>query len=212
MAELVKGVAKLALVGYMAYISIKAETGSFARLTDMEAAGILVSIGSSSFRILLKTSGVLVALAALDYGFQRWELEKSLSMTRHEVKEEFKETEGQPLIKSRVRSLQRQLAKKRMMQDVPKATAVITNPTHLAVALRYEHGSMRAPVVVAKGAGLVAERIKDIARTSGVPLIENRPLAQALWKTVEIGKEIPASLFKAVAEVLAYVYRLRVRR
>ncbi|CAD7774511.1 Flagellar biosynthetic protein FlhB [Candidatus Methanoperedenaceae archaeon GB37] len=130
-------------------------------------------------------------------------------MTREEVKEEFRQTEGDPLVKARIRSLQRQMAKQRMMKDVPKADVIIKNPTHLAVALRYVKEEMHAPKVIAKGAGIIAEKIEEIAKSHGIPVIQNKKLAQALYKMVEIGEEIPAVLYQAVAEVLAYIYRLR---
>jgi flagellar biosynthetic protein FlhB len=151
----------------------------------------------------------MAALAGVDYAFQRWSYEKSLRMTRREVQDEYKQTEGDPLIKSRIRSIQRELARRRMMAEVPKADVIITNPTHLAVALRYRAKDMSAPKVVAKGAELVAEKIKEIARAHGVPLVENKPVAQVLYKTVDLGQTIPSSLYQAVADLLAYVYRLR---
>lgn len=212
LVEMIKGILKLAIISYAAYLGIKDEMSNFTGLADMEIRRIASYIGYSSLRIFVKTSWVLIILAILDYVFQRREMEKSIRMTKHEVKEEFKETEGQPLIKSKIKSLQRQMAKGRMMDDVPKATVVITNPTHLAVAVRYEQGKMRAPVVVAKGAGLIAERIKEIARSHKIPMVENKSLAQAIWKGVEIGKEIPVSLYKAIAEVLAYAYRLKAKK
>jgi flagellar biosynthetic protein FlhB len=151
-------------------------------------------------------------LAVLDYGFQRWQFEKRLMMTKQEVKEEFKQTEGDPLIKSRVKSLQREMARKRMMADVPKADVVITNPTELAVALRYHSGEMDAPKVLAKGAGFLAAKIRELAKEHGVAIVEDKPLAQALYKSVEVGQSVPYALYAAVAEVLAYVYRLKGRR
>jgi flagellar biosynthetic protein FlhB len=150
----------------------------------------------------------MFVIAAADYIFQRREFEKSLRMTRQELLEEMKHNENMQL-KARIRARQRQLAMSRMMAAVPKADVVITNPTHLAVALRYEQGKMRAPQVVAKGQRLVAERIKAKASEHKVPLVENKPLAQTLFKSVEVGHEIPADLYQAVAEVLAFVYRLK---
>lgn len=129
-------------------------------------------------------------------------------MTREEVKQEYKETEGDPIVKSRIRSIQRELARRRMMQEVPKATVVITNPTHLAIALRYEKEAMAAPLVVAKGAGYIAEKIKEIAKIHRVPIIEDKPLAKALYK-LDIDTFIPPELYKAVAKILAYIYKLR---
>jgi flagellar biosynthetic protein FlhB len=130
-------------------------------------------------------------------------------MTKQEVKEEYKQHEGDPMIRSRIRSIQMHMARRRMMKEVPKADVVITNPTHLAVALKYERGKMVAPVVLAKGAGHLAEKIREIARAGGIPIVEDKPLAQALYKTVEIGDVIPEEWYKAVAEILAYVYRLK---
>jgi flagellar biosynthetic protein FlhB len=132
-------------------------------------------------------------------------------MTKQEVQDEFKMTEGNPIIKSRIRSIQVHMARRRMMKEVPKADVIITNPTHLAIALKYERGKMSAPVVVAKGAGFVAEKIREVARAAHVPIVENKPLAQALYKTVEIGDVIPEEWYKAVAEILAYVFRLKAR-
>jgi flagellar biosynthetic protein FlhB len=150
-------------------------------------------------------------LAALDYIYQRWQHEESLKMTKQEIKDERKQTEGDPQVKSRIRSLQRQAAYQRMMAEVPKSDVVITNPTHLAVALRFDPAEMAAPRVTAKGADFIAERIRDIARESNVPIVENKPLAQALYKMAELGDYIPVDLYRAVAEVLAYVYRLKGR-
>lgn len=147
-------------------------------------------------------------LALLDYGVQRWKFERSIRMSREEIKQEHKELEGDPLIRSRIKTLQREAARRRMMQDVPKATVVITNPTHIAVALRYQSGETPAPRVVAKGAGFVAAKIREVARAHSVPVVEDKPLARALNK-LEIGVCIPEDLYKAVAKILAYIYRLR---
>jgi flagellar biosynthetic protein FlhB len=151
----------------------------------------------------------MIVLAALDYIFQRWTYEKNLRMTKREVQEEFKQVEGDPQIKSRIRSIQRELARKRMMAEVPKADVIITNPTHLAVALHYRKEEMTAPRVVAKGAGFIAEKIREIAAAHKIPLVENKPLAQALYRTVELGQTIPSNLYQVVADVLAHVYRMK---
>ena len=209
LAELIKGVAKLLLIGYVAYWAVGDEMEKIGVLTDTDTITILTYLGSAAFRVFIKTSWVLIVIAIADYAFQRWELERNLRMTKQEVKEEFKEAEGNPLIKSRIRSLQRELARRRMLGEVPKATVVVTNPVHLAVAIRYEQGRMAAPVVVAKGAGLIAERIKEIATEHNIPVVENRSLAQVLYRKVDVGREIPVSLYRAVAELLAYIYSLR---
>ncbi|MBI5233275.1 MAG: flagellar biosynthesis protein FlhB [Deltaproteobacteria bacterium] len=212
LVELVKSLLKLSVVGYMAYAALSGEIANMVGMIGVDTAGLLMYLGQASFKVLVMTSWVLIVIAALDYGYQFWEHERNLRMTKHEIKEEHKDIEGQPMVKARIRSLQRKLARQRMMQEVPKATVIITNPTHVAVALKYEQGQMKAPLVVAKGAGLVAQRIKEIAKESGVPAIENKILARILWKTCEIGLEIPSSLYTAVAEVLAYVYKLKARR
>jgi flagellar biosynthetic protein FlhB len=162
-----------------------------------------------AIRLALAIAAALALLGVADYAYQRFRFEQSLRMSRQELKEELKREEGDPQMRARIRRLQREAARKRMMQEVPKATVVITNPTELAVALRYERGTMPAPRVVAKGAGFVAQRIVELARQHAVPIVERKPVAQALFKAAQVGQEIPAGLFLAVAEVLAYLYRLR---
>jgi flagellar biosynthetic protein FlhB len=147
-------------------------------------------------------------LAVLDYGYERWKHERSLRMTKDEVREEFRESEGDPHIKAKIKSLQREMARRRMMESVPTATVVITNPTHIAVALRYNKNEASAPKIVAKGKGFVAEAIKELARKNGVPLVEDKPLARALFK-VDIDAYIPVDLYRAVAKILAYIYKLK---
>ena len=151
----------------------------------------------------------MIFLAALDFAFQKWQFEEQLKMTKQEVKEEFKRSEGDPLIKSRIRRVQQEVARRRMMQEVPKADVVVTNPVHLALAVRYDSAAMNAPHVVAKGAEAIAERIKALAREHNIPIVENKELAQNLYKIVEIGDEIPSDFYQTVAEVLAYVYRIK---
>jgi flagellar biosynthetic protein FlhB len=207
--DLAKSVFKILIVGGVAYYTVRGEIPRLLPLADRDAGGILSYVGSVSFTLFVRTALVMFALAALDYFYQRWSFEKSIRMTRQELKEEYKQTEGDPLVKSRIRSVQRDLARKRMMADVPKADVIITNPTHLAVALRYAIGEMEAPKVIAKGAGAVAEKIKEIGRAHAVPILENKPLAQALFKTVEIGQMIPADFYQAVADILAYVYKMK---
>ncbi|MEK7680153.1 MAG: flagellar biosynthesis protein FlhB [Deltaproteobacteria bacterium] len=206
--DLVKSLLKLLALGYVVYINVRKEWAVMPLLVDMDAYTNLKYTAELAFTIMLKSSWVLAVVAALDYFYQWRVFEKGLMMTRDEVREEMKETEGDPMIRARIRSIQRAMARRRMMQDVKKADFVVTNPTHLAVALKYERKKTGAPKVVAKGAGILAEKIKETARRHGVPVIENKPLAQALYKAVEIGSEIPAALYRAVAEILAYVYRL----
>ncbi len=209
-AELMRSILKILIVGYVAYLTVKHRYSQLPGLVVISVADILKFSLTVSFDILYRTCWVLVILAILDYGFQRWQYEKDLRMSKQEVKDEFKQREGDPLIKARIRKMQREIARRRMMEAVPKADVVITNPTHLAVALRYKREEkMRAPKVVAKGAGFLADKIREMARKHSVPLVENKPLAQTLYKGVEIGEEIPEALYKAVAEVLAYVYKLK---
>jgi flagellar biosynthesis protein FlhB len=212
LVELPKALVKFTIIGWVAYATIRQEQAELHTLTDQEVGSIFRYVGLISARILFKTLLVMVALAALDYFFQRWNYEKSLKMTKREVQEEFKQSEGDPQVKSRIRSIQRDLARKRMMSEVPKADVVITNPTHIAVALLYQREKMIAPQVVAKGAGWIAEKIKETARNHGVPIMENKPLAQVLYKTVELGQGIPSSLYQMVADLLAHVYRMKNRK
>ncbi len=210
--EMLKSLLKLVIIGYVAYSTIASELQEIVTLTDRELPAIFAYISRVSFKIFIKSTLVMALLAGLDYLFQRFQHEKKLRMTHQELKEEFKQTEGDPLIKSRVRSLQREMARRRMMAEVPKADVIITNPTHLAVAVTYRNGEMVAPQVSAKGANFLAEKIKEIARSHEIPILENKPLAQALFKTVDLGQMIPPSLYQVVAEVLAYVYRLKNKR
>jgi flagellar biosynthetic protein FlhB len=159
--------------------------------------------------VLLKIVLAFIVLAGVDYLFQRWQLEEQMKMTKQEIKEEYKRTEGDPTIKAEIRRRQQEMARHRMMQEVPKADVVVTNPIHVAVAIRYDATEMRAPIVVAKGMNLVAERIKLLANENDIPLVENPPLARALYKSAKVGKEIPADMYSVVAEVLTYLYRLK---
>jgi flagellar biosynthetic protein FlhB len=211
LVELAKGLLKIAAVAWLTYVTIRGELGNFVTYLDMAPGQILAHCGAATLKLGYRIVGLLLVLAVLDYAFQRWDYERSLRMTHQEIKEELKQQEGDPAIRARIRSVQREMSRKRMMADVRTADVVVTNPTHLAIALRYDPESMAAPRVVAKGQRLVAERIKEVARQAGVPLVENKPLAQALYRAVRLGDEIPETLFKAVAEVLAFVFRLRHR-
>ena len=207
--ELFKSTAKAALIGGIAvWVIWRYKDELFALATESLGASI-----SHLSHLLFTTSLFIVSslmlLVAVDVPFQLWQYAKNLRMTKEEVKQEAKEMEGDPQIKARVRAAQRAAARKRMMAAVPKADVIVTNPTHYAVALKYEEGGMGAPQVVAKGIGLLAERIMEIARENHVPLLQAPPLARALYRHAEIGDEIPQRLYTAVAEVLAYVYQLR---
>jgi flagellar biosynthetic protein FlhB len=208
-AEAVKAPIKIAIAGFVVWGFLKAnavQSAIFFQKSVPEINSLMFGLIGKLFVSLIL---YLLFVAILDYAFQRYQLEQQMKMTKREAKEEFKLREGDPLIKSRIRSIQRRIASRRMMDAVPKATVIVTNPTHLAVALLYDGKSMAAPKVVAKGAGIIAEKIREIARFNRVPIVENKPLARTLYKTIDIGKYIPKELYKAVAEVLAYVYRLK---
>ena len=157
----------------------------------------------------LKMALMLFVLGLFDYLYQRWEFERSIRMSKQEIKEEYKQMEGDPLVKRRIRQRQRELARKRMMSEVPKADVVITNPTHLALALQYDREIMEAPLLLAKGEGYIARKIREVAEEHKIPIVQNPPLAQALYREVEVGGEVPEAFYRAVAEVLAFVYRLK---
>lgn len=209
LAELFKSLFKIGIIGYFAYAEAHKAMFEFLPLMDKEPYQILAFAGQTAFWIFLKCAIVIALMAAADYAFQRWQFMKKMKMTKQEVKEEAKMTEGDPQVKGRIRAIQMEMARRRMMAEVPSADVVITNPTRLAIALRYEGQSMAAPLVVAKGAGAIAQRIREVAAEHHVPLVEDKPLAQALYKTAGLNEPIPEHLFQAVAEVLAYVYGLR---
>lgn len=206
--ELGKNVVKIGLIGLLAWWTIGGLMGELAGLAVLPLPEV-VALGRAGFMTLMaRLLAFVLLLAVVDWAWQKYQHEENLKMSKHEIKQENKELEGDPQIKARIRGLQFEMARKRMLADVPKADVVITNPTHYAVALRYLPGSA-APVVVAKGQDHLAAVIRQIARKARVPVIENRPVARALYRQVEVGKMIPESLFQAVAEVLAYVYRLK---
>ncbi len=209
LAELVKSSLKVICVGAAGFYAIRGDLGVLPELVQYPLDGILAVLGHLLFKAALSISLAVAAVAALDYGYQRFEFERKLRMTRDEVKEERREAEGDPQIRSRIRTIQRDLARKRMLTDVKKADVVVTNPDHLAVAIQYDQARMTAPIVVAKGAGYLAQRIKELAREHHVMVIENKFVARTLYKLVDIGKEIPSDLYRAVAEILAFVYRVR---
>jgi len=209
LVELVKSITKVIMVTYLVYGTIRANAGVFPNLMDMSISDAVAEIGALSSNIVLRIGLLLLLLAGLDYVFQYWEHEKSLRMTKKEIKDEYRQYEGDPLLKGKMKQRQRQISFSRMMQQVPEADVVITNPTHYAVALRYSPQDSAAPVVVAKGVDSLALRIIEIAREQGVVIFEEPPLAQVLYKTVEVNQMIPAELYEAVASVLAFVYKLK---
>ena len=208
-AELLKSLLLLIAVGIISYRVIAAHLSLYPRMVLMDAKKLLYWTASISYEVFIRVAVMLVVLAIADYFFQKYRFTEQLKMTKQEVKEEFKETEGDPITKGRIRRIQREMARKRMMADVPNADVVITNPTHYSVALSYKMESMDAPKVVAKGVGFLALKIRELAQEHGIPLVENKPLAQTLYKSVEIGESIPGNLYKAVAEILAYIYKAK---
>lgn len=210
LVELVKSLIKIIVIGYFIYIYLVDEIFQMPKLLYMDLFAGLNKMSDVIFGLSFKIIGVFIIMAVMDLAYQKWQTTQDLKMSKQEVKEEFKQQEGDPQIKSKIKAKQRQMAMSRMMQEVPKADVIVTNPTHFAVALKYEPGSA-APVVIAKGQDYVAQKIKEIARENRVPIVENKPLARALFKAVEIGGAIPQELYKAVAEVLAYVYKLKHR-
>jgi flagellar biosynthetic protein FlhB len=209
LVELGKSVFKILFIGLIAYVILRQDLATIPTLTQMDVIQILVFTGEAAFRIALFVCLGLIVLAAIDYGYQRWQHQRELMMTKQEIKEERKSMEGDPQIKSRIRSMQIEMARRRMMEMVPEADVVITNPTHLAIAIQFNAETMAAPTVVAKGADHMAWRIQEKAREHAVPLVENKPLARSLHQSTEIGDPVPVELYQAIAEVLAYVYRLK---
>jgi flagellar biosynthesis protein FlhB len=208
--EAAKSCGKVFLVAVVAYWTLFARFDQFLGLAGVELETAVGFMAEMMFVILLKCCLLLMIIAAADYFFSRREMEKKMKMTKHEVKQEHKETEGDPQVKQRVRMIQREMSRKRMMAEVPDSDVIITNPTHYAVAIRYNREEMDAPVVVAKGVDYLALKIREIGKLHNVPLVENQVVARSLYQ-VELGKIIPEEMYKAVAEILAYVYKLEKR-
>lgn len=207
--DVVKESIKLIIIGVVAYLTIKKEMLLYFTLVDHSPEQILIVIFGSLFKLGMRIALMLLLLALIDFLYQRWRYKDQMKMSKQEVKDERKQSEGDPLVKGKIKSLQIEMAMRRMMSQVPKATVVVTNPTHLAIALRYEMGVDKAPVVLAKGKRKTAERIKEIAREHQIPIVEDKPLARAMIDIIEIGMEIPKEFFTPVAEILAYVYKLK---
>ncbi len=208
LVEGLKSILKMAAIGLVLYLLLKSEVKQIPYVLTFSIEQIISYIGIIAVKLMGGVGSMMLVIAGADYFYQRFDLEKKMMMTKQEVKEENKQREGDPLIKSRIRRTQREMASKRMMADIPTADVVITNPTHIAVVLKYSD-NLPAPQLVAMGANFVAEKIKEIARENNIPIVENKPLARTIYKTLKIGQVIPRELFVAVAEVLSYVYRLR---
>ncbi|EIW18197.1 MULTISPECIES: flagellar biosynthesis protein FlhB [Pelosinus] len=210
LVELVKSLLKITIIGYFIYRFMRKQIEQIPGLISAELIDSLHIAASLILNLVFQISAVMLVLAAFDYFYQWWEHKESLKMSKDDIKQEFKQSEGDPLIKGKIKQRQRAMSMQRMMQEVPKADVIVTNPTHFAVALKYEK-AMAAPIVVAKGQDLIAQRIKEIAKENKVIIVENKVLARALYAAVDIGYPVPPELYQAVAEVLAYVYKLKKR-
>ena len=210
--EAVKSIFKIGLIGYIVYVTIMSNLVDVFSLVDADKSNIAAlfvsTVGRIGFQVFLRAALALLFLSIFDLLYQRWQHEQDIRMTREEIREEMKRTEGDPEIRRRIRRVQRDLSQARMMKAIPEADAVITNPVHLAVAIKYDYEVMDSPYVVAKGERKIARQIREIAEEHGVPIVENPPLAQALYKNVEVGEAIPMEFYQAIAEVLAYVHEL----
>jgi len=207
--ELAKSIAKLVVAGVVVGVFLRTRIKESGLLWDWEPNQILSYMSQNALLILAWVGGAMLIVAALDFAFQRYRFEARLRMTKEEAKEDRKNSEGNPQTRARVRALQRRIATSKMVAAVKTADVVVTNPTHIAIALKYDRDTMHAPRIVAKGADHMAQRIKEIAKENGVPCVENVPLARALWRALKIGEFVSRDFFNAVAEVLAYVYRLK---
>ncbi|RYM07168.1 flagellar biosynthesis protein FlhB [Sporolactobacillus sp. THM7-7] len=207
--ELLKSILKIAIIGIVTFAVIWLNRVPVLESAAKPVADSARTMGKIVLDMGMAASLALIVLALLDYLYQKYDYEKKMRMSRQEIKDEFKNIEGDPQIKSRIRERQKQMAMRRMMQEVPKADVVITNPTHFAVALQYKAETMTAPVVIAKGADFLALRIKEAARKNDIVIVERKPLARALYRRLDVGDSIPEDFFKAVAEILAYVYRIK---
>jgi flagellar biosynthesis protein FlhB len=212
MVELLKSIIKIAIVFWITFRALMEELPKVLTLTDLQPWDAIVIGGDICYKIAMRVGAFYVFIAVLDYFYRRWEYMKNLKMSHQEVKEEYKRLEGDPLVKQRIRDMQRAVAQQRMMGAVPSADVVVTNPTHLAVALQYDAAHMKAPTLLAKGENLVAEKIKQIADDNRVPIIENETLARSIYKSTNIGQEVPFEFYQAVAEVLAFVYKTKQKR
>lgn len=212
LSEFVKSLLIFSIVSYIAWTVVKPELSVIPSLVLMPIAEIARLFGKILYGVALRIVIFMTVVAFADFLVQKYRYEESLKMTKQEVKDEVKDMEGNPLVKGKIRRVGRELLRRRMMSAVPQADVVITNPTEFAVALRYDMENMAAPQVVAKGRGYVAARIRALAASHKIPMVENPPLARALYKMVEVGQQIPAELYKAVAEILAYIYRLKALR
>lgn len=207
--DLLKNLMIIIIIGYVGYKFIKTNYYSMLNFTNLRVFALTSALGDLVIDILKKVSLVMLIVGIIDYAYQRYKFNKDLKMSKQEVKEEFKQQEGDPIVKGKRKQKQREMAMRRMMQDIPDATVVITNPTHIAIALKYEENSGKAPKVIGKGADNIAIKIKEIAKDNDIPIIENKELARLIYKEIEVDMEIPYNMYKAVAEILAIVYKMK---
>ncbi|MDX9703461.1 MAG: flagellar biosynthesis protein FlhB [Candidatus Auribacterota bacterium] len=212
LVDLGSSLGKLIIIFPVVYFTIIGELDNIITLMHRTVAELFNYIAYMIFKVVLRITLMLIFLSAIDFVYRKWKYEEDLKMTKQEVKDERKNADQDPMIKGRIRSFGRDIMRKLMYAEIPKADVVITNPTHIAVAIKYDPLNMDAPKVVAKGMRLIAERIKDIARENNIPIVENKPLARILYKTVNIGGYVPPDLYRAVAEILAYVYKMNKKR
>jgi len=210
--DFLKTLLKLSVIGIVIYDQVKAEYPRLLLLTNMSTGSMINYLVQITFKICIIAGMVYLIISVLDFVFQKWQFSQNLKMSKYEIKTEMKQTEGDPFIKSKLREKQRMFTMRRMMQSVPDATVVITNPTHLAVALKYDDDQMQAPQIIAKGAGFVAEKIREKAIENNIPIMEDKPLARSLYNGSEIGDFVPVELYKAVAGILAAIYMQRRNR
>jgi flagellar biosynthetic protein FliR/FlhB len=209
LVELLKSMVKIGLISYISFSFVSTKVNDILKTCDMSPKGIFPFVKSITDSQLTRLVLFMFVVGIIDFIFQKRQFKKDMRMTKQEVKEEYKQMEGDPQIKSKIRQKQREMATRRMMHEVPKATVVVTNPTHFAVALSYNKDVASAPVVVAKGADLIALKIKEIAKENNVPIVENKPLARALYAKADIDQQVPVELYQAVAEIIAYVYSMK---
>lgn len=207
--ELVKAVIKIALIFYLAYSDLEEAAGAVVSLYDFGLEQAVIYIGNFVINLGIKISAVYLVVGLADYIYQKFKFKRDLRMSKQEVKDEYKKQEGDPQVKGRIKSKMREVSQRRMMQKLPEADVVITNPTHFACAIKYDKEVAEAPVLIAKGADYVAQKIKDAAKEYNIPIVENKPLARMLYYNVDLDSEIPQELYQMTAEVLAYVYRLK---
>lgn len=207
--ELIKTIVKLGVLFYVVYDDLADQWGIILHIYDLDFLSAILLLTTTVLDVSIKICAVYLIIALVDYFYQKRKFKNDMKMTKQEVKEEFKQTEGDPQIKGQIKRKMQEASRRRMMQDLPEADVVITNPTHLAVAIKYDKDRAEAPIVLAKGADFLAKRVKEIAGENDIPIVENKPVARMLYHNVEIGEEIPPELYQMVAEILAYVYSLK---